>query len=129
MSAGARALVQVLGRNQGPTKVDRGVIANSVLANGLRRNSRVKSLRPFLSRIPEGGNRQILEIACVLRENKSLVDLGLMDDFRMSDGRCLRFSQDTFDTRGLASLFNTGVWRGCIGGAQVQSTGTCFWTC
>jgi hypothetical protein len=45
-SVGTSALVEVLGRNQGPTKLDCCRIDNLVLANGLRGNSRLKSLRP-----------------------------------------------------------------------------------
>jgi hypothetical protein len=84
-SAGTTVLVGVLGRNQGPTKLDRCDIDNFVLANGLRGNSRLKSLRPRLSDNPDIGNRQVLAIASALRENKGLVDLDLEHDFRMSD--------------------------------------------
>jgi hypothetical protein len=46
-SSGASALAEVIGRNQGPTKLDRCYnIDNFVLANGFRGNSRLKSLRP-----------------------------------------------------------------------------------
>jgi hypothetical protein len=41
--AGASALAVVLGRNQGPTKLDLCYIDNLVLANGLRGNSRLKA--------------------------------------------------------------------------------------
>jgi hypothetical protein len=75
--AGAGVLAEVLGRNQGPTKLYYCDIDNSVLANGLRGNSRLKSFRPRLSNTPEDGNREVLEIACALRENKGLVDLDL----------------------------------------------------
>jgi hypothetical protein len=78
-------LVGVLGRNQGPTKLDRCDIDNFVLANGLRGNSRLKSLRPCLSDNPDIGNRQVHAIASALRENKGLVDLDLGHGFRMSD--------------------------------------------
>jgi hypothetical protein len=44
-STGASALADVLGRNQGPTKLDFCDIDNLVLASGLRGNSRLKSLR------------------------------------------------------------------------------------
>jgi hypothetical protein len=42
-SAGASALAEVLGRNQGPTKLYLCKIENLVLANGLRGNSRLES--------------------------------------------------------------------------------------
>jgi hypothetical protein len=84
-NAGASALVEVLGRNQGPTKLDYCEIDNLVLANGLRENSRLKSFRPHLSDSPDDGNREILAIAGTLKENKGLVNLELWQDFRMSD--------------------------------------------
>jgi hypothetical protein len=43
--AAAEALAEVLGRNQRPTKLDFCHIDYSVLANGFRGNSRLKSLR------------------------------------------------------------------------------------
>jgi hypothetical protein len=85
-SAGASALVEVLGRNQGPTKLDQCRIDNSVFANGLRGNNRLNYWRPRLSSTPEDGNREVLAIADALKENKGLVDLYLMQDFTMSDG-------------------------------------------
>jgi hypothetical protein len=76
-SAGAVALAEVLGRNQGPTKLDSCDIDYSVLANGLRGNSRLKSLRPCFSSNLEDDNRIVLAIAGALRENKGLVELNL----------------------------------------------------
>jgi hypothetical protein len=84
-SAGASALGEVLGRNQGPTKLDRCYIDNVVLANGLRENSRLKSLKPRLSDSPEDGNREFHAISDALRENKGLVDLDLCYRFAMND--------------------------------------------
>jgi hypothetical protein len=80
VGAGIRALAEVLGRNQGPTKIDDDEFRNidySVLADGLRGNSRLKSLRPRISSKEEDGNRQVLAIAGALRENKGLVELYL----------------------------------------------------
>jgi hypothetical protein len=85
--AAAAVLAQVLGRNQGPTKLDACEIDNLVLANGLRGNSRLKSLRLRTSRSPEDGNREVLAIAGALRENKGLDDLDLIQvhhNFAMS---------------------------------------------
>jgi hypothetical protein len=76
-SAGASALTEVLGRNQGPTMLDDCDIDNLVLADGLRGNSRLKDLIPLLSTSNEVSNRQVLAIAGALRENKGLVDLKL----------------------------------------------------
>jgi hypothetical protein len=83
-SAGANALVEVLGRNQGPTKLDRCRIDNLLLANGLRENSRLKSLTTRISDF-EVGNRELLAIAGAVKENKGLVDLDLSCRFRASD--------------------------------------------
>jgi hypothetical protein len=76
-SAGARALVEAIGRNQGPTKLERCDIDDFVLADGLRGNSHLKSLRPRSSFSPEDADRQLLAIAGALRDNKGLVDLNL----------------------------------------------------
>jgi hypothetical protein len=76
-SAGASALAEVLGHNQGSTKLDLCYIDNVVLADGLRGNSRLKSLKLLLSYNFEVRNREVLEIACALKENKGLVDLDL----------------------------------------------------
>jgi hypothetical protein len=48
IGAAAEALVEILGRNQGPTKLVKCDIDNLVLADGLRGNSRLKSFRPPL---------------------------------------------------------------------------------
>jgi hypothetical protein len=80
-SAGASALVEVLGRNQGPTKLWCCDIDNSVIADGLRGNSRLKSLRPQPIRNFEV---ELLPIAGALKENKGLVDLDLRH-FLLSD--------------------------------------------
>jgi hypothetical protein len=86
-SAGASALAEVLGRNQGPTTLSVCHIDNLVLANGLRGNSRLKTLTPCLSDNVEVRNREILAIAGALRENKGLVKLILWPvyHFTMSD--------------------------------------------
>jgi hypothetical protein len=84
-SAGASALTEVLGRNQGPTKLSLCKIDNLFLTNGLGRNSRLKSLRPRFSSTPEVSNREVLAIAGALRENKGLVDLALNLSYGLSD--------------------------------------------
>jgi hypothetical protein len=75
--ATATVLAQVLGRNQGPTKLDYCYIDNFALADGLRGNSRLKSLRPRLSINPEDGNQELLAIAGALEENTGLVHLDI----------------------------------------------------
>jgi hypothetical protein len=72
---GASALAEVLGRNQGPTKLNFCLIDNFVLANGLRGNSSLNSLAPNLNR--GVGGQELLAIAGALQENKGLVDLDL----------------------------------------------------
>jgi hypothetical protein len=67
--AGATALVEVLGRNQGPTRLTSCVIDNFVIANGLRGNSRLKSFSPYFWR-----DLELLAIADAIRENKGLVE-------------------------------------------------------
>jgi hypothetical protein len=83
-SAGIRALAEVLGRNQGPSKLDDCEIDYSILANGLRGNSRLKSLRLRIFR-----DRDILgyllAIAGGLQENNGLIELELWNDIRISD--------------------------------------------
>jgi hypothetical protein len=83
-SAGASSLAEVLGCNQGPTKLDCCYIDNSVLA-GLLGNSRLNRLRPKISSSPEDGNRDVFAIVGALKENKGLVELHLIDSFGMSD--------------------------------------------
>jgi hypothetical protein len=84
-SAGTSALVEVLGRNQGPTKLDDCSMDNSVLANGLRGNSRLKNFKPIISMNVEVGNREVLAIAGALKENKGLVDLNIRYGVMMSN--------------------------------------------
>jgi hypothetical protein len=76
-SVGTSALAESLGRNQGPTKLDRCIIDYSVLADGLRGNSRLKSLRPRFSDDRGVGDQELLAIAGALKENKGLIDLNL----------------------------------------------------
>jgi hypothetical protein len=84
-SAGTSALAEVLGRNQGPTKLVHCDIDNGVLADGLRGNGRLKILKLCLSANLEVGNQQVLAIASALRENKGLVELDLSSCFKVSD--------------------------------------------
>jgi hypothetical protein len=83
--AGASALVDFLGRNQGPTHLDWCEIDYSVLAYGLRGNSRLKSLKVGISRNLEVRIREVLTITDALKENKGLADLQLGYDTRVSD--------------------------------------------
>jgi hypothetical protein len=80
--AGTSALAEVLGRNEGPTKLAYCDLDNFVIADGLRGNSRLKSLRNPMIRYRDAG---ALEIAGALRENKGLVDLDLEHNFGMND--------------------------------------------
>jgi hypothetical protein len=77
---GASALVAVLGSDQGPTKLNFCEIDNFVLVDGLRGNTRLKSLSPRFS-----SNHDVLAIAGALRENKGLVELNLIHGFTISN--------------------------------------------
>jgi hypothetical protein len=81
----AEALAEVLGRNQGPTKVNFCKVDNFVLADGLRGNSRLKNLVLCLSSSLEVGNQQVLAYSRALSENRGLVILDLTYDPRMSN--------------------------------------------
>jgi hypothetical protein len=80
---GVSVLAEVLGRNQGPTKLDSCEIDKFVLANGLRGNSRLKIWRspnPIdIDSVPdlEVDMREHSAVAGALRENKGLVHLDL----------------------------------------------------
>jgi hypothetical protein len=76
-NAGTSALAEVLGRNQGPTKLDCCCTDYSVLADGLRGNTRLKSFQPRICSSSEVNKREVLAIADALRENKGLVELNL----------------------------------------------------
>jgi hypothetical protein len=76
-SAVTNALAEVLGRNQGPAGLDLCDIDSFVLADGLRGNSRLKSLRQNFSADFDVGNRKVLAIADAVRENKGLIELHL----------------------------------------------------
>jgi hypothetical protein len=84
-SVGTSALVEGLGQNQGPTKLALCEIDSFVLADGLRGNSSLKSLKPRFSRSAGVANRQVLAIAGALRENKGLVDLDLSYGYDADD--------------------------------------------
>jgi hypothetical protein len=86
-SAGTSTLAEVLGRNQGPTKLHFCFIDNSVLANGLRGNiSRLKRFGRRISSNLEVCNREVLALAGALKENKGLVELYLnTGGFREND--------------------------------------------
>jgi hypothetical protein len=83
-SAGTIALAEVLEGNQGPTKLEFCYMDYSLLADGLRGNSRLKSLSPpiFTDRDIRS---HLLAIASGLRENKGLITLDLWNDIRISD--------------------------------------------
>jgi hypothetical protein len=75
--AAAEALVEVLGRNQGPTKLTLCDIDIFVLADVLRGKSCLKSLSLPSFGNSEDDNPKILAIAAALKDNKGLVDLDL----------------------------------------------------
>jgi hypothetical protein len=80
-SAGTSALVECLGRNQGPTKLEGCNNDAFVLADGLRGNSRLKSYRQDFFKDSEyfhDCNQQILAIAVAIRENKGLLEFAII---------------------------------------------------
>jgi hypothetical protein len=86
-SAGTSTLAEILGRNEGPTKLDWCVIDNFVLADGLRGNSRLQSFWPDFSKDFDVGKREVLAITDAVKENKGLIelDLGTACCFREKD--------------------------------------------
>jgi hypothetical protein len=76
-NTGTSALAEVLGRNQGPTKLDCCYTDYSVLADGLRGNTGLKSFRPRIHSSSVVNKREVLAIADALRESKGLVELNL----------------------------------------------------
>jgi hypothetical protein len=82
--AAATVLADVLGGNQGPTELDFCCMDYFVIANGLRGNSRLKSLTQRFSYL-EDDNREVLAIVGALKENKGLVELGFHYGFSVSD--------------------------------------------
>jgi hypothetical protein len=84
--AATSALVQLLGRNQGPTNLFFCNIDSLVVTDGLRGNSRLKNFTPCLSfNHREDVNRVVLTLAGALRENKGLVHLDLTSYWSMSE--------------------------------------------
>jgi hypothetical protein len=105
-------LAQVLGRNQGPTKLHFAKTDHLVLANGLRGNSRLKCFRPRFSSSPEYGNREVLAIASALRENEGLVHLDLMHCFTTMSNESWHAVCDslkTHPTLEVLTLFTDGM--------------------
>jgi hypothetical protein len=103
----AETMAEVLGRNQGPTKLAGCEIDNYVLADGLRGNSRLKSLtlRTFNH---DATNQELLAISSALKENKGLVVLHLRYDFWKSDETwgAICDSLETHPTLEVLELFN-----------------------
>jgi hypothetical protein len=76
-SAGVSALVEVLGRDQGPTKLHSCYIDYCALEDGLHGNSRLKSLLLPLPIRHVDDDRELLALDGALPENKGLVELTL----------------------------------------------------
>jgi hypothetical protein len=115
--ASAEALAEVLKRNQGPTEISNCDIDNLIIADALRGNSHLKTLRTFtISRSNEAGNREFFAITSALRENKGLVYLGIRPDLTMSDESwdagcdCLKtLAHPTLQVLDLAIVQSNGV--------------------
>jgi hypothetical protein len=69
-SAGTSALAEVLGRNQGPTKLTFCDIDYPIFTDKLRENSRLKSLTPSISSDHDVVNREVLAIAGALKRKQ-----------------------------------------------------------
>ena len=83
-SAKASVLAEILGRNQGPTKLIPCEIGSLFLADGSRGNS-LKSLKSHLPSRSRDDNQTLQAIAGALRENKGLLNLDLRYLVRLSD--------------------------------------------
>jgi hypothetical protein len=84
-SDGTIVLAEILGRNQGPTRLDDCEIDYNVISNCLRGNSRLRSFGPRISNNCEIGKREVLAIASALKESDGLVELDLTSGCKMSD--------------------------------------------
>jgi hypothetical protein len=123
--AGTSALVEVLGRNQGPTELDRCDVDNIVLADGLRGNSRLRSLKSSISGNIEVGNQELQGIAGAIKENKGLVDLNL-SDFWVSgetwDAICDSLkTHPTLEVLDLRSVYMAGTLTPAVIAYRIQS--------
>jgi hypothetical protein len=107
--AGAIALAEILGRNQGPTKLDYCDIDAFLLADGLRGNSRLKSFSPNISREFDIGSPQLLAIADAIRENKGLVEWRLSLGVSFSDEMWDAKAASTSDTAAFAATATVTV--------------------
>jgi hypothetical protein len=113
-SAGTSALVEVLGHNQGPTVLERCDIDYSILADGLRGNSRLKRFRVDYSSNLDDDNRQVLAIANAVRENKGLVELDFHCALSVSDetwGAICDYlkTHPTLEVLNMSSTLNTAI--------------------
>jgi hypothetical protein len=124
-NAGASALAEVLGRNRGPTKLD--CFDNySILANGLRGNSRLKSLREFIDTYisHDAGNRQVLAIAGALKENKGLVELEFCYDDELFSEKAWYAICDSLETHPTLQVLNVQCWDTLQGGPLAPAVDT-----
>jgi hypothetical protein len=109
--AGSTALAEVLGRNQGPTMLDYCEIDNFVLANGLRGNSRLKSLRPRISRNLDILNRELLVIADAIREINGLIEWSLWCHSMMMNDETRDAICDSLETHPTLEILKLGMAR------------------
>jgi hypothetical protein len=73
-SAGANALAEFLGCNQGPTKLGWCSIDNVILANGLRGNSRLKLFKPRISSNLRSVTANFLQLQAPFEKTKALLN-------------------------------------------------------
>jgi hypothetical protein len=108
-SAGTSALAEVLGRNQGPTSLTWCRVDYSVLTDGLRGNSRLKSLalQFFCNGFSfEDNKRQVLAIASALRENKGLVEFNLIHSYHTGCDETWYAVSDSLKTHPTLEILN-----------------------
>jgi hypothetical protein len=95
----AEVLAEVLASNQGPTKLDCCRMDYSVFANGLRGNSRLKSLKRSITNNRDADvNQEVLVIAGALKENKGLVELDFINWFGGMSDECWNAVCDSLKT-------------------------------
>jgi hypothetical protein len=106
----AEVLAEVLASNQGPTKLDCCYMDYSVFANGLRGNSRLKSLKRFITHNHAADfNQEVLAIAGALKENKGLVELNLNDEFGGMSDECWIAVCDSLKTHPTLEVLEFGL--------------------
>jgi hypothetical protein len=110
ITGAATVLAEVLASNQGPTKLHRCYMDYSVFANGLRGNSRLKSLTLKITHnVAADGNQEVLAIAGALKENKGLVELDFTDGFPVMSAKTWNAVCDSLKTHPTLEVLDVGL--------------------